>query len=475
MPAEKSITIAEAVAQVVAQLDGPVSSDEFIARVLAIRPSQARDPTASIRNHLRWDAAGRSIVFLDRHTISPLRIVMQGVRFRVPLSRQEVERGALYLFPAFHPFLRQEIPYDQMCLVDEAGRPLPTKVVLFKEKIEGLFGPFDYQRHALYLSDWFRARQVRRQDSILITIQDWERGCFRLEHEPARRRKKHRREIEQKNEELADLLYEFLENARYERVFVEHAVTTAYARMSDPRGYPGDHWSQVVEGDRRMRTDGREIRYAESVTPLEAIFVEAMEGQPGPSKEPFSPQQGRKVYRFKAALYHRPGLWRRIEIQGDQTLADFNAILVDAFNHDWDHMAGFWKRVRRGSTKRYREIDLGDVDPLGQGSGADRHIAGLGLKPGDTLKYVYDFGDWIEHRITLEEIVEPEKGVKYPRIVGRNRPRHRYCQECKAAGKRTVATWVCIDCSEREGRAVLVCEECLDRNHEGHYAEEILY
>ena len=44
---------------------------------------------------------------------------------------------------------------------------------------------------------------------------------------------------------------------------------------------------------------------------------------------------------------------------------------------------------------------------------------GLGLAPGDELKYVYDFGDWIEHKITLEAITEPQADVKYPRWWGR--------------------------------------------------------
>jgi hypothetical protein len=138
-------------------------------------------------------------------------------------------------------------------------------------------------------------------------------------------------------------------------------------------------------------------------------------------------------------------------------------------------MGGFWKRVRRGSTRRYREIDLGSVNPLGEGSGAHQRIAGLGLAPENTLKYVYDFGDWIEHLITLEEIVEPEEGAEYPRIVERNRPRRRYCEECKAKECKTVATWICVECSNREQRQVLVCEDCLMINHEDHYAEEILY
>jgi len=473
MSDEKPITVREAVAQVVAQLDGPISKDEFVTRVLTIRPSKARNPAASINNCLRWEERGKTLVYLDRQTIIPLRVAMQGVRFRIPLSQEEVNRGLLFVDPAFRYFLRREIAYDQMHLLDEAGRSLPTQAVTLKHKGQGLFGPFEYEIRALDLSDWFRAHRIRRSDSILVTIEDWQTGCFRLEHEPIKRRR--RQEIKQKNQELADLIFDILENARSESVFASAAVLTAYARMTDPRGYPGDHWIEVVKQDPRMKSSGFDIRYTDSFTPLEMLFQEATGEKVGPSEEHFSPRQGQQIYRFKAALRHRKGLWRRIEIRGDQTLANFNSILQKAFQHDWDHMAGFWKRVRRGSGKRYREIDLGNVDPLGGGSGADRHIAGVGLVAGDTLKYVYDFGDWIEHLITLEEIVEPEEGAEYPRIVGRNRPRHRYCVECKAEGRKTVATWICIECSNREQRYVLLCKNCLTAHHEDHHAEEILY
>jgi predicted amidophosphoribosyltransferase len=65
--------------------------------------------------------------------------------------------------------------------------------------------------------------------------------------------------------------------------------------------------------------------------------------------------------------------------------------------------------------------------------------------------------------------------VKYPRIVGQNKPKYRYCQSCQAKGRKTVATWVCIDCSNDQQKEVLVCEDCLYEKHEDHYAEEILY
>ncbi|MBI1987744.1 MAG: hypothetical protein HYS70_05305 [Nitrospinae bacterium] len=193
-------------------------------------------------------------------------------------------------------------------------------------------------------------------------------------------------------------------------------------------------------------------------------------------KKPYTQASARQVYRFKAALRHRAGLWRRIEIQGGQSLADLDAILRKAFHHDpGDHLSGFWKLPKQGTGQRFLEVELGDIDPFGGGAGADRQIAGLGLKPGDELKYVYDFGDWVEHRITLAEIVEPEPKGKYPRIVDQSQPRYRYCQECKDKGRKTRATWVCIDCSNAEQQVVRVCEKCLEAEHEDHHAEEIVY
>jgi hypothetical protein len=472
MVKERSITLREAVGEIGAQLDGPIAVDEFVQRVLAIWPSRTKKPGASIRNHLRWKEVGKTLVFLDRQTIVPLRVAMKGVRFRIPLSRQEVKRGVLIIDPAFCTFLRREIPHQDARLLDASGRPLPTLVVTLKQKVETILEPFTREIPAFDLGDWFRAQRVQRNDSLLITIEDWQAGCFRLDHEPTRRRR--RQEIERRNEELADIIFEMLEASRYEYVFGDAAVTTAYARMSDPRGYPGDHWAEVVARDPRMTWDGFAIHYSDYRSPFERLLF-GEEEKPFPEK-PLSPAQAQKVYRFKAAFKHRPGLWRRIEIQGGQTLAEFDCILREAFQHDpSDHLSGFWKRTRRGRGKRFREVDLGDINPFGEGSGADLRVAGLGLSPGDQLKYVYDFGDWVEHLITLEEIVEPEEGAEYPRIIARNRPRRRYCVECKAEGRKTVATWICIDCSNAQQREVLLCEECLETRHEDHYADELVY
>ena len=94
----------------------------------------------------------------------------------------------------------------------------------------------------------------------------------------------------------------------------------------------------------------------------------------------------------------------------------FSQCGISQFGHDQsDHLGGFWKLIRRGQTRRFREIDLGHVDPLGEGTRADIRIAGLGLQVGDRLKYVYDFGDWIEHEIIVENVVLPQDSTSESR------------------------------------------------------------
>jgi hypothetical protein len=120
-------------------------------------------------------------------------------------------------------------------------------------------------------------------------------------------------------------------------------------------------------------------------------------------------------------------------------------------------------------------VDLGDVDPEGGGEGADVQIAELGLAVGDQLKYVYDFGDWIEHRLTVESIASPQQRIKYPREVGRNEPHYADCVECWQQGRKTVATLICVECSDQQSQDILLCQDCAEKGHEEHYVEEILY
>ena len=179
----------------------------------------------------------------------------------------------------------------------------------------------------------------------------------------------------------------------------------------------------------------------------------------------------KEIYVFKVALKYRKALWRRIEIRGDQTLGNFDQIIRETFKHDpCDHLSEFY------SGRVWRSKGFGEIAPDGSGSGVKKRINQLGLSEGNNIEYVYDFGDDIQHIITLEKIIEPVIGFEYPRIISRNKPRYRYCQHCIKSGKKIVATWICIDCSQEEGRRrVLVCEDCSIDKHEDHYGDEFPY
>lgn len=179
---------------------------------------------------------------------------------------------------------------------------------------------------------------------------------------------------------------------------------------------------------------------------------------------------GAKLYVFKVALKYNKRIWRSIEILGNQTLGDLDFIVRKAFNHDpGDHLSEFY------SGKIWESKGFGEIGTGGYGSGAKKKINQLGLTEGSTIEYVYDFGNDIQHVVKLEKIVDPAKGIKYPRIKSKNKPRYKYCESCKVKGKETIATWICIDCSEEKQQDVLICKDCLDKNHEEHYVEEIIY
>jgi hypothetical protein len=466
---DQTITLEAAFHQIVNQLNGPTPLDEVVQRVLAVRPSNAKNPAQQVRNSMRY-MYWPTWVWLDQRTLLPMRLCMRGVCFRITPSRSEVERNLFYGMPALHALYRRDAPWEAMQFVDAAGRVLPFDLVTVKEKTQTPLGEVTNKNMGFRLNIWFAQTAFRWGDSILATVLDWETGRFQIEHEPARRRRPD--EIARRNRELAGLLYDILEESSSESVIDLTAVPTAYARMVEPGGYPGDHWVQVIRQDPRMVWLGVEIRYADWLSPLEAELFD----KPAAAKPIVSAEQGRLVYRFKAALKHRPGLWRQIDIQGGQTLAKFDRELRTAFEHDWsDHMSGFWRRVRRGQTTRFREINLGSIDPSGDGEMADTPVAALGLQPGDSLKYVYDFGDWIEHTVTLEEIAEPETGADYPRVGAQNKPRYRYCERCRDRGRKAVAVYICIDCSNRQQRDVLLCDSCAGEEHEDHYVDDLLY
>jgi tetratricopeptide (TPR) repeat protein len=406
-------TLDQVVESLLAEADGPVPLDKLVQQVLERKPSKVKNPVKTVTNHIRTSYRQESYAFLDRDTVMPLRLALQGVRFRVTLDRQMVSSGAVPLVPYFIPFLRQLRLFGgtstEPTFENEQEVEIPSQLTTIRVKQE-IFGEMTEGRiEVIQIKPWLSSLHARRGDGLLFTILDWEAGRFQLAFEPERRRRK--TDVAQQNRALADLLYDLLEETRDERLIIVGGLQTAYARLASARDYPGDHWTTVVEQDGRMRLEEFEIVHADSerISLLDTFEPE----EEAVEEKPFTARQGKQVYRFRVSRGKKEFL---LEVQGTNTLGDLDAAMREAFDLDtFDHLSEFTLVTPRGKGKRPRLKPFGALDPPGEYAAHTVRVAGLGLEPGAQLEYVYDFGDNIEHALVLEDVGEPEAKAKYPR------------------------------------------------------------
>jgi hypothetical protein len=465
-------TLKQVVEKVLSELDGPITVKDLADRVYAIYPAKSKTAMSSFRNCLHYDEQGVNLVYLDKFTVLPMRIAMQGVRFRIPIDRHvEKEHEIPVLF--FNYFIDRYGERKNIRFVDSTGNLIAFKV----KSVKNIWEPDSLWRRDFVdvfdFTEWLNRAKPQRGDSLLVTVQNWENREFLMEYEP--RKKRRAEEIQRFNKEFADILYNMLEESRDGTIFLHQVIPDVFFRLSNPQGYPGDNWREIVENDKRVKNDGTILTYPEEVSPLERVMLTDDEQLPWVG-DAYLKKQSNDIYRLKVSLGFNSPVWRVIEIKAGQTFVDLDVAIRDAFGHDrYDHMGGFWKLIPRGkSQKKFREVEIGDINPLEEGTASDLHIGGIGLKPGDMMKYVYDFGDWIEHEIRLEEISTIEAGKSYPALVERNKPKYQHCVLCESKGKETIATLVCLQCSTQK-RTIFLCEDCANQEHEEHYVEEIVY
>ena len=466
-------TLKQVVEHVLSELDEPITVKDLADYVYAIYPTKAKTAMSSFRNCLHYDEQGVNLVYLNRDTILPMPIAMRGIRFRVPIDRYAEQENTIPLL-FFNYFIDRHTKPQNVSFMNSQANPIDFRV----KTVKNIWEPNSLWRRdfvdALEFNEWFKKIKPQRGDSLLVTVEDWKSHKFLIEHEP--RRKRDVDAIQRFNKEFFDILFNMLEESRDGSIFLHQVIPDVFARLYDPRGYPGDNWREIVESDKRVKNDGTILTYSEDLSPFERMMLTDAEQLPWINNSYKAAQQN-DVYCFKAMLGFSSSIWRIIEIKAVQTFSEFDEILRKSFNHDMsDHMGGFWKLIPRGKgKKKFREVEIGDINPLGEGTAADLSVGGLDLKPGDFLQYVYDFGDWIEHQIIFESIGAVEAGKSYPRIVERNKPNYKYCVDCESKDKQAVATWICIPCSEEKQKDILICESCLEENHEDHWTEEIIY
>ena len=126
-------------------------------------------------------------------------------------------------------------------------------------------------------------------------------------------------------------------------------------------------------------------------------------------------KKNRAVYQLKVTLLNiHPPIWRRIQVWEDATLAQLHRVLQMVMGWEDVHLHEF--RIGR---KTYSvpgpddERKIFDVKRT--------RIHDVIQRPGITFEYVYDLGDYSQHDLQLEAILQPAGDILYPRCIAGER------------------------------------------------------
>ncbi|NMC22114.1 MAG: plasmid pRiA4b ORF-3 family protein [Thermogutta sp.] len=146
---------------------------------------------------------------------------------------------------------------------------------------------------------------------------------------------------------------------------------------------------------------------------------------PAKSKKP------QRIIIFKVALSDQKDIWRRIAISAEQTLDDLHEAIFQAFDREEEHLYSFYfpqpgkkgRAALRDAVEYSHPFMLDEPTSFDEEvprNAAETRLSKLDLKPRQTFKYLFDFGDSWWHDITVQAIdAAPEPG-RYPRVLERH-------------------------------------------------------
>lgn len=268
--AQQEPTISSILQELAQEYDQVVNEREVLDRVLERRPSQAKDPYASIREKLRWDGAQLGWVRLGGGELLPLRIALQDLVFRVIPEPEEIRENAITRLHLV-PFVSG---YNTLIQIEDAtGKPVEIRQPKATE--DPGFIPIGAQ---LPTGNWFRQSGFEPGDSILVTIAATTPLTLRLEREPQNQFRAD--DVLRQERELLDSVAAHVGRSRSNMLMPEECILPIYARASWRTEYPGRPWQQLVANDRRLRLlDGMFIADSSFRRPLDLFFPDEQQEQ----------------------------------------------------------------------------------------------------------------------------------------------------------------------------------------------------
>lgn len=454
------------VLRVLRQAKKPLTGEQILERLPEELHAEWRNPRQSLANALQQPeiakvARGCYVYLPDR---------LDGAVFRLPLTGKETNDAhlrvgfelaqALWFRRTMYGWLEPDV--TAACELPDGGRSEMTTRRSLPGPPRMLSAPLVAAGEELL--EWLRGAKPHPGDSLLVRITDPEAPVCQVALE--RLSERDAGSVAERNRQLADeaaaVLHDEARQPLYfydlaawllarglysgpcppdpvhpvlfladERFALSDENKVMLATKWDRRGrvLPGTSPDFLDEVAKRLSNLAREydrlgypgLWLTEPLTDLNP-WLEAA-GYPAeiqaPADAEAAPEDAEAAWAQQVYCLRVTGEWSRsatgiVEARGDQTLFELDAVLRRAFRHDpTEHLSGFY--LPRGN--RQRPEDLGDINPFGGGEAEEIRLGEIGLDPGDTLLYVYDFGDWIEHTIRVEAITPPSPRANYPRVV----------------------------------------------------------
>lgn len=119
----------------------------------------------------------------------------------------------------------------------------------------------------------------------------------------------------------------------------------------------------------------------------------------------------RQIYQLRITLVDVvPSVWRRVQVPGGYTLDRVHRVIQHAMGWHDQHLHAF----------DIGGVQYGHPDPIGELELRDELDFRLDavVGKGDTCHYTYDFGDWWEHEVTVEDVLGADPAERYPVCTG---------------------------------------------------------
>jgi hypothetical protein len=145
-------------------------------------------------------------------------------------------------------------------------------------------------------------------------------------------------------------------------------------------------------------------RYGALKTPLGGFFPEYRKSLVLPD-QPF--REGAHLFRVSLG-----SAWRLIAISGTNYLGQLASTILDAFSFDEEHLYCFQYPDRLGvpTTTNHPYMD--------EGPWADEvEIGRLPLSEGNSMTFLYDFGEHWKFHIVLKEVAAPDPKLEHPEVL----------------------------------------------------------